>query len=213
MAAVPPPFVTLKAAVPEDISALASIHVAAFTNDQAIQIMLPDPEVHKETVMKMLAQQISDPSWLIIKAVEIRTDNITGWASWLKVGYEDAKEGDRAQESPHVSDEPLDKKSFKDLRCYTSAHQRRALGQWMSGKRCLKLNSFFTDPQFQRRGVGTMLLRWGTDLADCDGVPCYLSSTPAGYAVYHANGFRVRESLDVDLREWGPQGNDTNGDE
>ena len=83
-----PPSVILKAAALVDVPALARIHVAASTNDPAVQIRLPDPESHAEKVSKMLAEQIPDPPRLVMKAVEPKTGSIRGRASWLGMNYE-----------------------------------------------------------------------------------------------------------------------------
>ncbi|KAI2784424.1 hypothetical protein F4815DRAFT_455718 [Daldinia loculata] len=42
---------------------------------------------------------------------------------------------------------------------------------------------------FQKRGYGTALVKWGTDLADQLGVECYLDASPAGKPLYEANGY------------------------
>ena len=200
--------VVIEAATLDDLIALARIHVAAFTDDPAVQIMLPDPAKHEEVVIEMLKQQISEPSWLVVKAVDPGTDSVKGWASWLKSGYDDTKEA-IAQAPSDDSDDILESHHFKDLGAYVAAQQGCFLGQLMSGKRCLKLDSLFTDPHFQRQGVGTTLLHWGTDLATEDGVPCYLASTPSAHSVYCANGFKTRKLIDIDLKNWGPGGEDT----
>ena len=210
MAAALSPSIAIEAAILDDVPTLARIHAAAFTNDPSIQIRLPDPAQHVEKVIGMLTEQIPDLSWLVMKAVEPNTDSIRGWASWLRSGYQDTEEEEKAPYSVDNSSPALETESSDDLGSYMSAQQKRILGQLMSGKKCLKLNSFFVDPHFQKKGIGTILLKWGSDLADNDHVPCYLASTPSAYHVYCANAFTAREWLDIDLREWGPGGKDGN---
>ncbi|KAI9682770.1 MAG: hypothetical protein M1822_006260 [Bathelium mastoideum] len=200
--------VIIEAATLDDLSALATIHIAAFTNDPAVQIMLTDPAKHEESVIEMLKQQISNPSWFVMKAVDPGTGSVRGWASWLKSGYDDTEQGNVDQTPSSDDDNSPEDNQSKDLRAYVAAQQQRHLGRLMSGKKCLKLDSLFTHPHFQRQGVGTTLLRWGTDVAVGDHVPCYLASTPSAYSVYCANGFQAREWIDIDLRNWGPGGKD-----
>lgn len=55
----------------------------------------------------------------------------------------------------------------------------------------LDLDVLATHPNFRRRGAATMLLRWGCDQADRDGLPVYIDASEAGVPVYEKYGFRV----------------------
>lgn len=46
-------------------------------------------------------------------------------------------------------------------------------------------------PEFQRRGGGTALIRWGQEHVRSEGVPITLASTEAGRRLYTSVGFRV----------------------
>lgn len=52
-------------------------------------------------------------------------------------------------------------------------------------------------PQYQRRGIATMLLKWGFDRADQSNKLIYTESTPAGLPLYLASGFikRAEETI------------------
>lgn len=63
-----------------------------------------------------------------------------------------------------------------------------------------------TDPKDQRRGAGGMLVQWGTDIADKEGIPAYLESSAEGYSLYNKHGFKDIESWDFDLEPWGKSG-------
>lgn len=45
------------------------------------------------------------------------------------------------------------------------------------------------DPKWQRRGIGMMLLQWGLDRAQEEGIPVGLESTAMGSALYIKAGF------------------------
>ena len=65
------------------------------------------------------------------------------------------------------------------------------------------LNLLDVDPDQQRRGAETLLLRWGTDIADEAGLPCYLEATSAGYPLYRKVGFEPVDNIDLNMSEWG----------
>lgn len=46
-------------------------------------------------------------------------------------------------------------------------------------------------PDYQRRGAGTRMMRWGMDLAAAEGVPVCLSASLAGLHMYHNLGFKA----------------------
>jgi GNAT superfamily N-acetyltransferase len=47
---------------------------------------------------------------------------------------------------------------------------------------------------YQGKGAASMLIRWGVEKADLDGVECYLDSTPDGKSTYQRYGFKEVES-------------------
>jgi hypothetical protein len=55
----------------------------------------------------------------------------------------------------------------------------------------------FTDPKHQRRGAGSMLVKWGVDKADEMGVETCLEATLFGRRVYEKFGFHVTERVVV----------------
>ena len=56
------------------------------------------------------------------------------------------------------------------------------------------LDSLATHPEYQRRGAGSMLVKWGCDLADRDGVKAYVDGSKDGAPLYERFGF-VDESV------------------
>ena len=59
-----------------------------------------------------------------------------------------------------------------------------------------------TDPDHQRRGLASSLLRPVLDRCDTDGLPAYLETgTPQNVAFYYRHGFVVREEMDLPGRD------------
>lgn len=47
-------------------------------------------------------------------------------------------------------------------------------------------------PKYQRRGIGDMLMTWGTEIADSKGLPCYLEAgLPDAKFLYLKHGFQI----------------------
>lgn len=54
-----------------------------------------------------------------------------------------------------------------------------------------------THPDYQGKGAGSLMLRWGTERADAEGVEAYLEAAPDAIALYERFGFREAGRLDT----------------
>lgn len=46
-------------------------------------------------------------------------------------------------------------------------------------------------PEYERRGIGAMMLKWGLDIADEDDAPVYVSASESGAKLYAKHGFEL----------------------
>lgn len=61
------------------------------------------------------------------------------------------------------------------------------------------LDTLGTHPDYQRRGAGSMLVKWGCDLADKDGVAAYVDASKEGAPLYQKHGFVDFNPPDADV--------------
>ena len=54
-----------------------------------------------------------------------------------------------------------------------------------------------THPDYQGKGIGTQLIRWGLEQADTQGVEAYLEASPDAVALYRKLGFTEWASTDT----------------
>jgi hypothetical protein len=66
-----------------------------------------------------------------------------------------------------------------------------------------------TDPAHMRRGAGKMLMKFGTDMADEVGLPCFLEGSPEGLGLYCASGFGAVGWIWLDLKKYQNTGEQT----
>jgi ribosomal protein S18 acetylase RimI-like enzyme len=52
-----------------------------------------------------------------------------------------------------------------------------------------------TSPKFQRKGAGSLLLRYGCECADEQGVEAFLEAAPDALPLYQKFGFRTAASM------------------
>lgn len=67
----------------------------------------------------------------------------------------------------------------------------------------IDLEYLCTDPAYQGNGAGSLLLKWGTDVAAEKSLPCFLLSTDSGHGLYRRRGFRDSEALELDGSTFG----------
>ena len=59
-----------------------------------------------------------------------------------------------------------------------------------------------THPEHERRGAGSMLVKWGTDIADNKGLKAFVQGSRLGKPLYESHGFVDREGwITVPLAE------------
>lgn len=67
------------------------------------------------------------------------------------------------------------------------------------------LSFFFVHPDFQRRGVGSMLLQWAKEGGN-ELKKIWVTSTPQARIVYEKHGWKVVETTEIDLKKYGGEG-------
>lgn len=76
-----------------------------------------------------------------------------------------------------------------------------------AGEPCWVLMHMVTHPARRGKGAAGLLIRWGIEQAEREGVPAYLEAGVVGRSIYERYGFRqVGELLEVDLSEEGGEG-------
>ena len=68
------------------------------------------------------------------------------------------------------------------------------------------LDILHTHPSHQGRGAGAHLVNWGTDLADKNGLQCYLESSPAGYPLFQKCNFEDVTEMEIELNQYKKNG-------
>lgn len=186
-----------------DIPALVRIHKAAFETDQFCKFMLygRDKNTHQIRLTKSLASSMSDQAAQVIQALDNATGQVLGWACWVKKG-EKAVSQDPEPSIPQQDVTQAKMPAVKEpMSAPMSARQKmvgRMLGDEIKQQEShmkgvyMVLQRLATDPEFQRRGVGSKLVKWGLDRADAEGLPCWLhvSDSDVACRLYEAAGFR-----------------------
>ena len=190
----------------QDIPRLAHIHEVACLSDNAFRLCFATPTDFTKRVTEMLEGQVGDSTWQHIKVVDKKTGVLAAWASWNMPTDSQIREQD---EKSAAKIEDFKKGSGKGgfdfpagLPTYVQEDTDRWLEKWTRGKRHILCKALFTEPSFQRQGMGNALVKYGNQLADQTSLPIFLQGSPFGFPIYAKHGFETVQRLDVDLTQW-----------
>ncbi|KAL1601664.1 hypothetical protein SLS60_006579 [Paraconiothyrium brasiliense] len=163
---------------------------------------------------KQRARFLGDPTVRYMKVAERDTtdedgETIISIARWhfYPIGYSFARDIHwETHNDPQPSAIP---KGFNiALHNHILTTRDAARSAWMKADEpCWVLMHMVTHPAHRGKGAAGMLIKWGIEQAERDGVPAYLEAGVMGRPVYERYGFvQVGELLEVDLKQGGGEG-------
>ena len=179
------PEVRVRTARKEDRRTLAAVLARAFYDDPVTSWFYPRDRTrlrHSRTFFSIKLRQLG-----VQEQVHTTTD-LSGAALWALPG--------RWREEGHEVIQYLPTVPAVLPRLRIALAAMRLIEDHHPAEPHLYLSILGTDPAQQGRGIGSALLRPGLELADGDGLPCYLeSSKESNVAFYARHGFMVRETI------------------
>ncbi|KAK3322858.1 acyl-CoA N-acyltransferase [Apodospora peruviana] len=218
-----------------DIPILAAISEAALEKDSQTEMKShggKEAFSMKEYSLSSLPGLLRKPKARVIKAVDTNTGVIMGHCIWGFRGMHPpdfpADDDDDDTPNPTSSSADVNDPQFTEnsnagepdeakddggpiarLERFTDADFKEWMDSVMpEGAACLYIIGLYVLPAFQRRGVGSALLKWGTDLVDAAAADknafAWVHSSAGAWKAYEKAGFEVVRTLDVDLDEYAP---------
>lgn len=173
---------TIRPAGPDDIARLALTATRAFADDPVMRWFFPDDveyfALNPQLVAYMCRRwQATDSQWC--------TDDGVALAGWVPPGRPEVW-----VERPAI-DHP-------ERRLAKFAAVSAALGEHTPPEPHWYLNMLATHPDWQRQGLGAALMSIVFEVADEQGIDCYLETeTVENVAYYRHHGFEVRSEWDL----------------
>ncbi|KAH5683347.1 hypothetical protein HBI64_042520 [Parastagonospora nodorum] len=201
-----------------------NLQVSLLAPEEAAQYMRIRHETFRPTVNKILYSRgeasqktldrvteetrdgIVNKGTLFLKCVDTSTGEMIAGARWRYVKPKVPGATERTWEEvdadfaerfkPYDESDPEMLKALFDL---FNEKKREYLGK----RPYYVLDTLVTMGQHERRGAGSMLVRWGCEKADEAGVQAYLEASPMGAPMYARHGFVALPEIELDLRMWG----------
>ncbi|KUJ14247.1 uncharacterized protein LY89DRAFT_708670 [Mollisia scopiformis] len=151
---------------------------------------------------RMLAIKHADPNTTFLKVTDIDTGLMIAQAKWNIYKNTIPPELDLDGDFWENDEE----KEYAQLLCREYLIPRRRAIK-ASGGNLLSLDLLTVDPQYQRRGAGRLLVKWGTALADELGFMAVVEATEQGRGLYESEGFKAIDHWQTRLPEkWAGRG-------
>jgi len=178
---------TLVTLQPSDVPVCVSIYFASFQNAHSLACWPRIPSVRKWWE-NMFLDELSEPFSHWRKAVSNETGEIAGFMKW-----QEPKPGQEPDENlpewPEGADKSLCDETFG---AWAKGHKRIMgnRGHWY-------LEIVATHPKFQGQGAGKLMLAYGCDKADEQGLESYLEASPEAVSLYEKYAFKEVDRLDT----------------
>ncbi|KAI8940594.1 hypothetical protein NX059_001868 [Plenodomus lindquistii] len=190
--------ITIHTATDDDIPRACEIETAAYQNKTLNRILAPGPfppESRQRRISQLIQLRRDNSTAFYLKAVDEESGKMIAFAKWHIF---ETSEAAAAFARPLVFGPGWNSDACMAFFGGLTDRKKQLVGD----RPHLYLHILHTDPEFQGRGAGRLLVEWGTRRADELSLPAYLESTAAGHRLYKSQGFKDVDNLEVDLSPW-----------
>lgn len=191
-----PPTLRLRPGSPADVEDMCETVLDAFSGNMVGRTFFPATSASARTFwLDALAEEVHDPNarFVVVEEVTVASPPaLVAFAKWnapvvVVVGPGTLQPPPLPECWPVDGDPALAAVFFGKL---ADMHE-----EIMEGRPHWYLEMIVTRSKYQGLGAGRMLMEWGVERADEEGVECYLDATPQGMPLYERFGFKTQASL------------------
>ncbi|KAE9363437.1 putative GNAT family acetyltransferase [Stipitochalara longipes BDJ] len=185
----------------EDFPQLAQLNYHGFSGTPVNSLMFggQSEEEQLANTEQYLKKALDDPTCKLTKAV--MHGQIVAFAQWHYYLEPMAVEDGLPSDWGAGANGPLCDAFFGSM--------KKVRKEQMGGKRCAVLAILVTAPDFQGRGVGSLLCNDGLRIADQENLPAWLEASAKGRKLYQKLGFEDVVDIVTDLSKYGGEGVNT----
>ncbi|KAH8663083.1 hypothetical protein BGZ60DRAFT_433096 [Tricladium varicosporioides] len=207
---------------PLDIPSMIAIYLSAFSTDPLSAATFPrdaiPPSEFNRWLTNRFQRTFTQPEIRTFKIVDTTTGEMCALARWA-FPYEFSHGELQKKEEERKIKEALKAKGEDDSWPLGAnlpiCHAKFGGIDAARSKHCSPSSDYAiqllcVSPDYQRKGLGGMLLRHGLEMTDREGKRAYIEATARGKVVYERLGFEVVDLVEVDLRTWGGEGVERN---
>ncbi|KAF7884667.1 uncharacterized protein EAF02_005003 [Botrytis sinoallii] len=186
-----------------DGSAILAQQIAAFSNphEPFFFVLFPETEEREKAVKRLVDNWVGDERAKYVKVVDgdVNQGTLISAAKWL-INTEPLSEEQKKERIPVDWHADQDSNEWAEY-LINWIHQHQI--SRTKGEPCVILDILTTHPSYQRLGAGTLLMQYGTTIADSLGLPAYIEGTVIAKHLYESHGFKAVPDryIEVDVPE------------
>ncbi|KAJ6111518.1 hypothetical protein N7523_007579 [Penicillium sp. IBT 18751x] len=175
----------LERATQEDVPALTTLWYEAFTDPAARHIWPDTPGVRQWWDDANREDMSERPFQHYVKVIDPKSKDANGRPRIVAYAKWDLSMPDERGRRFPPWHEDMDKQDCDDFVAKLEGNRQRCFGDTKN----YYLDMLGTHPDYRKRGAGSMLVKYGCDLADEHGVGAYVDASKAGAPLYAKFGF------------------------
>lgn len=187
---MPSPTLRLRPGGPADVEEMCETVLDAFSGNMVGRTFFPRNSASaRKFWLDALAGEVHDPNarFVVVEDTVVSPPALVAFAKWNAPVAPGTPQPPLPDCWPADGDPALAGVFFGKL---AEMHE-----EMMAGRSHWYLEIIVTRPRYQGRGAGGMLVGWGVQRADEEGVECYLDATPEGKHLYEKFGFKDGSTL------------------
>ncbi|KAE9381222.1 hypothetical protein N431DRAFT_476098 [Stipitochalara longipes BDJ] len=175
-------------AEPSDALEILELNIASFSDpyQPGFFVLYPKEEKREKGAKRMLDLWLSDPTAIYMKVVDTETGKIISAAQWC-IHKEPTAELAPVSQEMHFNCHPNADLNNWGEEMWSFVHQEQ-LARLKDGGCCI-IEMLATHPEHRCRGAGTMLMEWGTNIADSLRLRAFVQASDLGAKLYGSHGF------------------------
>ncbi|KFZ04400.1 hypothetical protein V502_10178, partial [Pseudogymnoascus sp. VKM F-4520 (FW-2644)] len=181
----------------DDAPAISTLLIAAFKDDlyQRVEYQTEESlvELHKYETNKTISL-IQDPTRVLQKVI----DTVTGRT--LSFGRLSTPSATANIDGDDNDEDDWPESCNKEMCVPYMAKMKEMKTEILGERPHYQLDLLATDPEYQGRGAGALLVRWAISYALAEKVPLYIDASQGpGVVLYQKLGFKLMKSFEIDI--------------
>ncbi|KAF2804581.1 uncharacterized protein BDZ99DRAFT_481054 [Mytilinidion resinicola] len=158
------------------------------------------PELRKAAEERVLKGRTANPTILQLKITDTDTGKIVAVGVWgIVVNWVDAPQGPKHwATAPYYAEGSVERECAEAILEDFVARRER----YTHGHAHMILHDLNTDPDYERRGCASMLIKYGLEIADRLFIPVWVESSPMALPLYQRHGFEIVEEVNFPTEKW-----------